>query len=129
MVTKLSVNQEQAYMIGNSLNINWNEVDVHQFRRGLEVELEHGIIDEETDVTHNDMILTGKIALAHLNELPDYYSRLELIESAQFSASDSFSIDTSPSKSTLNKSLYTGLIFGAALMVLGKYIQNKKEES
>ena len=47
---------------------------------GLDVELEHGLIDPSTDVTGNDPILTGKIALAHLNEFADYYTRLEKME-------------------------------------------------
>jgi len=47
---------------------------------GLDVELEHGIRDEYTNVTHDDEIATGKIALAHLNEFPDYYSRLKKME-------------------------------------------------
>ena len=47
---------------------------------GLEVELEHGLRDPETNVTNNDLILTGKIALAHLNEIPDYYTRLNKME-------------------------------------------------
>lgn len=48
---------------------------------GLEVELEHGLNDPSTDVTGNDPILTGKIALAHLNEFGDYYTRLKKMES------------------------------------------------
>ena len=47
---------------------------------GIEVELEHGTRDPATDITHDDPLLTGKIALAHLNELPDYYTRLALME-------------------------------------------------
>jgi hypothetical protein len=47
---------------------------------GLDVELEHGLVDPSTDVTGNDPILTGKIALAHLNEFADYYTRLEKME-------------------------------------------------
>jgi len=47
---------------------------------GLEVELEHGRRDPKTDVTHDDPITTGRIALAHLNELPDYYTRLAKME-------------------------------------------------
>jgi hypothetical protein len=47
---------------------------------GLEVELEHGAHDPETDVTHDDPLLTGRIAWAHLKELPDYYTRLALME-------------------------------------------------
>jgi hypothetical protein len=54
--------------------------DLEQFRIGLNVELEHGTQDPETDVTGDDPILTGKIALAHLRELPDYYTRLAVME-------------------------------------------------
>jgi hypothetical protein len=55
-------------------------VDIEQFRMGLGVELEHGRRDPETDVTHDDPITTGKIALAHLREIPDYYTRLDRME-------------------------------------------------
>jgi hypothetical protein len=71
---------EDARQIGNQLNIDWNVVDINQFFKGINVELEHGNRDPETNVTNNDPILTGKIALAHLKELPDYYTRLETIE-------------------------------------------------
>ena len=53
---------------------------MEQFRIGLDIELEHGLRDPSTDVTGNDPILTGKVALAHLNELPDYYTRLTKME-------------------------------------------------
>jgi hypothetical protein len=46
----------------------------------LDVELEHGLVDPSTNVTGDDPILTGKIALAHLNEFADYYTRLEKME-------------------------------------------------
>jgi hypothetical protein len=71
---------EQARDIGEKLGIDWNRVDVEQFRMGLDVELEHGLHDPSTNVTGNDPILTGKIALAHLNEFADYYTRLEKME-------------------------------------------------
>lgn len=58
---------EEAKRIGEALGIDWSKFDVEQFRMGLEVELEHGKRDPATDVTHDDSILTGKIALAHLN--------------------------------------------------------------
>jgi hypothetical protein len=54
--------------------------DVEQFRRGMEVELEHGVRGLLTNVTDDDPVVTGKIALAHLNEFPDYYTRLERLE-------------------------------------------------
>lgn len=70
-----------AKKIGDALGINWNEVDMEQFKKGLLVELEHGSHDAQTDVTHDDPYLTGKIALTHLKEIPDYYTRLEEMES------------------------------------------------
>jgi hypothetical protein len=70
----------EARSIGARLNIDWSLVDLEQFRRGLEVELEHGARDKETDVTGDDLMLTGKIAWAHLKEIPDYYTRLDRME-------------------------------------------------
>lgn len=73
---------EDARRIGETIGIDWSKskFDVEQFRAGLHVELEHGSRDPSTDVTHDDPIVTGKIALAHLNEFPDYYIRLEKME-------------------------------------------------
>jgi len=71
---------EKAKEIGESLGLDWSKFDVDQFWMGLEVELEHGVRDPETNVTGDDPILTGKIALAHLNEFPDYYTRLDKME-------------------------------------------------
>ena len=72
--------KEQAKEIGETLGIDWSKFDVEQFRMGMDVELEHGSRDPSTDVTGNDPILTGKIALAHLNEFADYYTRLAAME-------------------------------------------------
>ena len=71
---------DEAKRIGDFLSIDWSHVDLEQFRRGLLVELEHGTKDPETNVTNDDMGLTGKIALAHLKEFPDYYTRLATLE-------------------------------------------------
>lgn len=71
---------EDARRIGKELGIDWSKFDVEQFRMGLDVELEHGVRDLETNVTHDNEMITGKIALAHLNEYPDYYTRLEKME-------------------------------------------------
>lgn len=71
---------EEAHQIGAQLGLDWTKVDLDQFRRGLEVELEHGARDAETNVTGDDMFLTGKIAWAHLKEFPDYYTRLNRLE-------------------------------------------------
>ena len=64
----------------NKLGIDWKKFDVDQFRMGLEVELEHGTIHSETNVSDDDPIITGKIVLAHLREFADYYSRLQKME-------------------------------------------------
>ena len=71
---------EEAATIGKTLGISWSQFDVEQFRMGLDVELEHGLVDPVTNVTNSDPMITGKIALAHLNEFPDYYTRLEKME-------------------------------------------------
>lgn len=71
---------EDAKRVGDQLGIDWKDFDVDQFRRGMDVELEHGLHDPETDVTGDDAIMTGKIAWAHLKEFPDYYDRLEEME-------------------------------------------------
>jgi hypothetical protein len=76
------VSAEQATRVGQRIGIDWASAsfDVEQFRAGMEVEFEHGARDPATDVTGDDPILTGKIALAHLNEFPDYYTRLKRME-------------------------------------------------
>jgi hypothetical protein len=73
---------EDARRIGAEIGVDWTSspFDVEQFRTGLEVELEHGAHDPETNVTGDDPTLTGKIAWAHLKELPDYYTRLAVME-------------------------------------------------
>ncbi len=73
-------NSEEAKKIGDKLGIIWDKFDVEQFAKGLNVELEHGSLDPEINITNNDPLLTGKIALAHLKEFPDYYTRLEKME-------------------------------------------------
>jgi len=71
---------EEAKKVGEALGIDWSQFDVEQFRRGMDVELEHGLVDPHTNVTSDDPIMTGKIALAHLNEFADYYTRLDKME-------------------------------------------------
>jgi hypothetical protein len=64
----------EAHQVGEQIGIDWPlaRFDVEQFRMGMDVELEHGLHDPATNVTNDDPIATGKIALAHLNEFPDY---------------------------------------------------------
>jgi len=70
----------EAQQIGAALGIDWHAFGVEQFQYGLEVELEHGARDEQTNVSNDDALVTGKIALAHLKEFPDYYTRLSAME-------------------------------------------------
>jgi len=73
---------EQAKSVGEKIGINWkvSPFDVEQFRMGMDVELEHGKVDSQTNVTNDDPVMTGKISLAHLKEFPDYYTRLYKME-------------------------------------------------
>ncbi|HEY95838.1 MAG TPA: hypothetical protein G4O15_12975 [Dehalococcoidia bacterium] len=80
MTARKHFTAEEAKKIGEQLGIDWTEFDVEQFRMGMDVELEHGLIDPATNVTDDDPLMTGKIALAHLNEFGDYYTRLEIME-------------------------------------------------
>jgi DNA-directed RNA polymerase alpha subunit len=73
---------EQARAAGEQIGIDWasSRFDVEQLRMGMDVELEHGTQDPATNVTDDDVVVTAKIARAHLNEFPDYYSRLAVME-------------------------------------------------
>jgi len=80
MVSKKEFNEEEARIVGEQLGLKWDKFDVNQFKIGMNIELEHGLADVETNITNDDPIITGKIALAHLNEFSDYYDRLEKLE-------------------------------------------------
>ena len=80
-MTEKHFTRDDAKRIGESIGIDWTKFDIEQFRMGLDVELEHGSHELSTNVTNDDEITTGKIALAHLNEFPDYYTRLQKMES------------------------------------------------
>jgi len=81
-MAKTSFTPDEARNIGEQIGIDWATApfNVEQFRMGLDVELEHGLQDSATNVTGDDSVVTGKIALAHLNEFPDYYTRLDRME-------------------------------------------------
>jgi hypothetical protein len=80
MGAKKHFNVSEAEKIGKKLGITWDKFDVEQFKMGMDVELEHGLRDPATNVTNDDPLTTGKIALAHLTEFPDYYTRLAEME-------------------------------------------------
>ena len=73
---------DQARTAGERIGIDWDTspFGLEQFRMGMDVELEHGTRDPQTNVTGDDLIMTAKIARAHLNEFPDYYTRLAKME-------------------------------------------------
>ncbi|MEH7178298.1 DUF5661 family protein [Neobacillus vireti] len=77
-----SFSKEEAAAIALLLGIDFNKskFDLNEFWMGVNTELEHGKISSQTNVTGDDPIMTGKIALAHLNEFPDYYKRLKVLE-------------------------------------------------
>jgi hypothetical protein len=79
---RTSFTADEARQVGEQIGIDWSTApfDVEDFRSGMDVELEHGAHDLATNVTDDDAVVTGKIALAHLNEFPDYYVRLEKME-------------------------------------------------
>jgi len=82
MTGQTSFTVDEARRVGEQIGIDWGSApfDVDQFRMGMNVELEHGLHDLMTNVTDSDPVVTGKIALAHLNEYPDYYARLARME-------------------------------------------------
>jgi hypothetical protein len=80
MTEKRQTTIEEAQRVGNEIGVDWSRFDVEQLRLGMDVEFEHGSRDPQTDVTGDDPIVTGKIALAHMKEFPDYYERLERME-------------------------------------------------
>ena len=79
---------QEARAIGDTIGVDWKRIPFEEFRVGLSVELEHGAHDPQTDVTGDDPIVTGKIALAHLKEFADYYTRLRRMEAEAKSESE-----------------------------------------
>ena len=80
MAEQKRTTSEEARRVGEQIGVNWDRFELEQFRKGMDVEYEHGSHDPQTDVTGDDPILTGKIVLAHMKEFPDYYERLDYYE-------------------------------------------------
>jgi hypothetical protein len=78
---RIPVSTTEARRVGEKIGVDFEKVNLEQFRLGMEAEFEHGKNDPETNVTDDDPIVTGKIAWAHIKEIPDYYDRLEKLES------------------------------------------------
>jgi Protein of unknown function (DUF5661) len=79
-MSKREFSTEEAQKIGELIGVDFSECNLEEFRMGLAVELEHGANDPETNVTDDNELITGKIAWAHLKEIPDYYTRLKQME-------------------------------------------------
>ena len=79
-LSRPSFTVEEANEVATRLGVKWDKYNVDQFRKGMDVELEHGKVNSVTNVTNDDLDQTAKIALAHLNEIPDYYDRLDKME-------------------------------------------------
>lgn len=78
------ISEDEAYKLGIQIGINWKTAKFSpaDFAKGVMVEFEHGAHDPETNVTNDDLVLTGKIAWAHLKEDPEYYQKLARMESS-----------------------------------------------
>ena len=82
MASRSHFTLDEARAAGERIGLDWASApfDLEQFRMGMDVELEHGTRDPQTNVTGDDALMTAKIARAHLNEFPDYYTRLAKME-------------------------------------------------
>ena len=121
MIQTRSISVQEAKLVGDAIGIDWNVVDINQFRRGLEVELEHGLVTSGTNVTNDDMLTTGKIALAHINEISDYYTKLDLLENAKLNANTT----TPPRVSNSSLNMFLGAALGIGAVVLYKKYTEK----
>lgn len=117
---KRTYSLDEARGIAESLEIDFakSEFDLEQFRAGLDVEAEHGQVDPETNVTNDDPLTTGKIALAHLNEIPDYYTRLKEMET-DAAPTTTLEITSVAADENLDRGLAKRLAIGMALVISG----------
>jgi len=76
MKKRKQVSAEEAKRVGESLHIDWEQVDLEEFRQGLMGNHKTGAIDPKTGLTYDSVLLTGKVVLAHMQEFPDYSTRL-----------------------------------------------------
>lgn len=68
-------NNQEIFEVAKNLGIKFDKFTFDEFKRGIEIELEHGLVNPKTNVTNNNLLKTAKIALAHLNEFPNYYNK------------------------------------------------------
>jgi len=80
MKKRKQINSDEAKRIGDSLYVDWDQVDLEQFRQGLMGNHKQGAMDPETGLMYDSVLLTGKVVLAHMQEFPDYFTRLEKLK-------------------------------------------------
>jgi len=76
MKKRKQISSEEAKRIGESLHIDWDQVDLEQFRQDLMEDRRQEAVDPETGLTYDGVLLSGKIVMAHIQEFPDYFTRL-----------------------------------------------------
>jgi hypothetical protein len=77
MKKRKQISPADAKRIGEALHLDWDHVDLEQFRQELMGKQTQEIGDPETALTHDGVLQTGQVVLAHMEEFPDYFSRLE----------------------------------------------------
>ena len=80
MKKRKQISSEEAKRIGETIHIDWEQIDLEQFRQGLMGNHEQAAIDPETGLTYDGVLLTGKVILDHMQEFPDYFTRLEKLK-------------------------------------------------
>lgn len=83
-MTVKTISKKLSKSVGDVIGVDWDKIDLDQFHQGMKVEMEHGSkLGSKTNVTKDDLVATGKIALAHLLEVPDYYTKLKTVEESK----------------------------------------------
>ena len=80
MKKRKQISSEEAKRIGEAIHIDWEQIDLEQFRQGLMGNHKHETMDPETGLVYHGVLLTGKVVLDHLQEFPDYFTRLEKLK-------------------------------------------------
>ena len=80
MKKRKQISSEEAQRIGESLHLDWDRIDLEQFRQGLMGEVDEANMDPETGRTYDSVLLSGKLVVAHMQEFPDYFTRLKKLK-------------------------------------------------
>ena len=80
MKKRKQISSDEARRIGEALHLDWDRIDLEQFRQGLMGEVDQANMDPETGRTYDSVLLSGKLVVAHMQEFPDYFTRLEKLK-------------------------------------------------